>query len=590
MCVMDTSEIELRPTEHGVTPDKSTNTLLDETIATASTTPASSPETDTSDIFMIENPIHQSRPVNLLESFNEAEAPQTISIADRIRPTFEIHLSSEEEITHCIIHDINWSFITPIGLQQYDYELKKITVVLSVEELQNLGLGEFVEESRHVRFDEEANLTYDELVEAKKKTNINDRLTFEQWKNLEIALIKSPYGRTVIGYSINEEVYLKFWGHVFQLYYQSLKHLGYPARDYQYPPRKDDAEKLMLDFCQKKTVKDFRLSIQVAGYISWSIILSLLNFFAFLNNQSQNSNFNNLFIHLNSILLYVSCGIFGLAFGFVKLPYFEHNFTYKILSKSCLVSQTYIGNLYRLINYTVLFFPNISGQNLTQTIVYSIPFLAIGSLYLGLQKKDKLAQNTYININKLTIIKQIYHAFDWASYNQSMLGVGSNTLINLAFYFDNFDDSVANEYYAISNYCLYIYLGILFSLHLLNNPLFNEKIRYFALNGCNITNGISYSFHDAWIFFTTIYIPASLSIFKKDVTTKADYLDNALYFTAISLTYLFAIHISFSSTQNIPKYSLREVSVKNDNNHSFFKKTMNAVKSKIYTHNQNPLP
>ncbi len=560
---MNPKELELRPTKHVVTLDESPKSMTDETITTASTTPASSPEADTSDIIVTENPLHQSRAVNLLESFNEAAIPQNNSIADRIRPTFEIHLSPEEEITHCIIHDINWSFITPIGLQQYDYELKKITVVLSIDELQNLGLGEFIEEARNLRFDEEAHLSYDELVDAKKKTNINDRLSIEQWRNLEIALIKSPYGRTVIGYSINEEVYLKFWGHVFQLYYKPLKNLGYPSRDYQYPPRKDDTEKLMLEFFQKKIIKDIRIASQIAGYTNWCSQLLVYYLYSFFEKNNSLSYADIYYKFINYLLIF-SVSLMFSSFLILQLPILEHKFVSNILQKYCNVLHKFVGNIYRLYNYSILLVPNMSIDTTINLMIYSGPILIITSLYFGLKEQKKSHHNDYININSFSYLKHFYHAFSWTSFNQNLLSVGSSFLTNIPFYFNN-DDQAAQEYISIMNAFFWLDFSILFSAQILLNPFNSPNIKLIGQYISNISNGITYSIFDAWIFFNSIYMPLSFIMFRNLTPSKTDYLNNSCYFIILILTNILAFHSSFINENSVSNYSIRRLNFTDKN-------------------------
>lgn len=569
---MNPKELELRPTKHVVILDESPKSMTYETITTASTTPASSPESDTSDIIVTENPLHQSRAVNLLESFNEAAIPQNNSIADRIRPTFEIHLSPEEEITHSIVHDINWSFLTPIGFQQYDYELKKITVVLSIDELQNLGLGEFIEEARNLRFDEEAHLSYDELVDAKKKTNINERLSIEQWRNLEIALIKSPYGRTVIGYSINEEVYLKFWGHVFQLYYKPLKNLGYPSRDYQYPPRIDDTEKLMLDFCQNQLLRDFSLAARITGYFSITLQIFVSYVCSYLTNSYEINNFYYKYINYFSI----GCSIIFLSILLtLQLPIIEKKFSLNIFNKTCSIIKSIRGNECRLESYLLLFFPNISSIDLSKIITYCILPIIFSAVYFNLKNKNQLFTKNLVNISKHTTLNFLYHTINYSSFNQTLMMQGLSLLINLNFYYNTADDYPYDTYLRIYNTVSYIILASATFSYLMQHPKNSLNLQYLSKYASNIYNGLSYSLFDASAFMFGIYISLSYSIFKKNTTTPKDYLDNSLFFIVLSASYLASINISFINSENIPSYSTR--TLEKSEKPSLFKKTLHLL-------------
>lgn len=543
MDIMRSSIVELKNQKNAYSDEQEPGS----TPTTASTTPESSPESDLVTI-TIENPLT----VNLSETFDEIAV--TNSVADRIRPTFEIHLSPEEEITHSIVHHANWSFITPIGLQQYDYELKKITVVLSIEELQNLGFRNFIEEAKALRFDEEANLTYDELIEAKKKTNINNRLSIEQWRNLEIALIKSPYGRTVLGYSINEEVYLKFWGHVFQLYYQPVKYLGYSSRDYQYPPRKDDAEKLMLEFFQKDFVKNLGLSAQVAAYSYLSIdyILTIIS-------MQKNISINSTEIYLKYINYFAitTALVFSTNFLFLNSPCINNQFRLNTSSKLFYTLQEFVNNIYRLYNY-INFFGFFSAEISNQILLYlSVPTFCL-AIYLGTNKKDKTSSNHYINLHKNLNIRFLYNTLNWSSYNQNLLLISSRALLNLSFYFQDDDAKVNNEYNKVNNILFYAYFILCVIPHMMRHPSNEINLRYTSKYLSNILNGLSYSLFDGFAF-VEIYTLFSISVFKTNSPTPKDYLDNSLYFTIFSFSFFYSLHSRYSNTHNIPEYSKREI-------------------------------
>jgi len=528
--------------------DRESGASLKTTISSDSPNKNGTPETSSpSDISQthpndneIHNPMARSLSQDLESNFHLPE-PIAASIADRIRQNRALMLAKKQP-EQLDSKNHFYSYLTPDGLYQYHSEQKKFIAVLDQAMLTELGLVDFMAQATHL----------DENTEL----NLNDKLDIKQWQALENK-VQAHNGFSTFGFSINEEVFLRFWGHVFQLGYLPVRLVGYDAREYTYPPRRDDLEKLFLNCTQNEWVQDVMISIRTGAQAQLLLGALTQAIFQFIANDSAATKYD-LFSNsgIKYLLIYAS-GVALLSFVALHNSCIDRNLSEGVLHRMRLLMESTVGNTENWTNYApIVLAPLAASSNSSYAEIMIIGFLlaTFYGLYRGIRTNDTRYEAKFINMSKNTLPKVGYFALSYALTESSFSLLGINLLMNsIGYYHKNTaDPQVLKQYDAIFDIIRYSVTGFIFSANLMRYPKANKSLQSIGMYACNIINGFSFSMLDSYSLFLIFVQMLIVSNGGNYQANPQNRVFNAFYFISQALTLAASLSLTFSNTRNLP--------------------------------------
>lgn len=476
---------------------------------------------------------------------DNAELPPTLKegIPERIRKNYELLLAKThpDEVSS---ENRLFTYITPQGLYQYNAEADAFIQILNLPELQELDLGGFIDKIENLS----------EISEI----NLNDKIDISQWQALENK-ISNNKGHTIIGYSINEEVYLRFWGQLFHLYYKIASTLGYEARIYQYPPRIDDGEKIFLNWTQKNWVQDVTMSVRTAGFALLLSTTIATTYFSLFENDPTRTKLNNFYINNSQYFLIGAMLILAMA-GFLLC--FSNHTKIKVqnrLHRLFLVTESLIGNTRSWTTYATLLLSPLFPQSTVLSIVtYGFIPVAAYAIQQGFKHNALYDSERHINIAMQPKANTFFLALGYATSNSVFMKLGIGPLVNIYYYFKNSEAAYLQETAIIDN-IQYAALGIAFITHILRYPLNNSIVQITGRYSTNVLNGLSHTFLDCYAAYEGLYDLLTITLFQTNTPTKKDILYYTFDFFFLGAIYLCALNVSYANTPNLPELSVRPV-------------------------------
>lgn len=486
-----------------------------------------------------------------LESNTQLPEPIVASIADRIRQNRELILAKKQP-DQLDNQNHFYSYLTPDGLYQYNSEHKKFIAVLDQAALTELGLANFMTQASYL----------DENTELK----LNDKLAIKQWQALENK-VQAHNGFSTFGYSINEEVFLRFWGHVFQLGYLPARLAGYDARDYTYPPRRDDLEKILLNWTQNELVQDVMISIRTGAQAQLVLGFLIEVYFQFFHtNNSEEEDALFLAKNMEYLLSFASAVTF-LSFIALHNCYINRNFSESALHRLRLIMESIVGNIENWNNYVPIALTPLavcSNSSYTEVMMFGLLPVILYGLYRGVRTKDTRYESYFINVDKNTPPKVAYYALSYALTESSFSLLSINLLMNsIGYYHKNTaDPQVLKQYNDIFDIIRYSVTSFIFSANLVRYPKANKSLQSFGMYACNTINGFSLSMLDSYAFFF-LFLQILVVSTGGDHSNPQNSVFNTFYFGLQALTLLASITITFPNCKNLPILSIESMETSN---------------------------
>ena len=452
-----------------------------------------------------------------------SEVKETISesalIGKRIVKNYELRMMASLPENNQTNRDYfrRISMMTPDGLYQFNEEIQQIKCILNASELEKVTV---IFKNAH-------------LIDEPMGVSVYDELTLRQLNKLE-AEVRSHGGFTVIGYSINEEVFLKLMG------------LGF----YQYPPEPDAYPSEILKLINKPLSRDISISLRsmVQSYIVFNYLMR--SYFEF-NNQSDDAYYELSIENTKWFLLALSSMLA------VNLLLLRGGFTDKervsaIINRSVLIESSMIGAAQNWMTYPALFLPPL-------WIEYGfIPALAYGS-YCGRFDNNELFTLPVINISNQTKINTISTGLSYALTAGSLWSLGLIYPINDLFFLNKniSDPKVYNEFEQALMIAQYSVLAITLMAQMARYPHNDRKCQAFGRYSSNVINGLSYTWLDSAAASVFVGMLTTLIFGNNPPAGNKNFL--AMSFTLLAFIQIYTFMTTFATTKDLPEYSIEPV-------------------------------
>lgn len=503
--------------ERGLTHELEENNATNESNTNKSTPSTSSSTSSTSSDDSTRSPL---TPQSLIEEFDQAAdeaAPNDtqLSIANRIVKNHQLNLMSELPALN--IDDpllTRTTIITVNGLFQFDHEYKEFRLRLAPETLKTIGFANFLDRAS----DPETPI---------QTISLYDELTLEQLLQLEKAL-RDNRGRGVIGYTINEEVFLKLIG------------LG----QHEYPPKPDTYPAQVLTWVNKPLVKEITTSLRTSaqGLILFGNLVA-----TYLQYDTKNQTPYDDFFYKNVyIFLIIVTSIFLTEMFLLRSGFFNKELILNGINRLRLIEESMIGSLTNWIAYASLIFPNI-------VIKYGLLPVLLFALKQGWD--DDNAPSSLINIANNTRTKTIVNALFLALTTSSFFGYGLEYFMGDIVYATISDDSQATKQFSKDcTYMQYTVCIITFLSDILRYPYASNNIQWLGRYSSNIINSLGCVMLDNYSMFVIISMIIGLMLPNGIAYNQTGLL--AMFYSLQIITLFYCFITSFSSTPELPEYSI----------------------------------
>lgn len=454
------------------------------------------------------------------------------SIADRFFRSHEIRLMSGlPEVSDLLKFT---TIITPEGLFQLNQETHTFKCLLDTDQLDILGLSNFVEYSERST-QEDGVFIYDALTR-------ND-FTLEHLRMLERAVVDVS-GHSVIGYTINEKVWIGCIGYIFRE---------------QYPPKSDAYSRQLLDVIYLPIIIDTLLSLKVALF-SFTLFKALGASY-FHEDPKNNSTFYA--FEKQNVQWIVSC-----LFAFIALNFFLLRSGY--LHKPTVSAR--LNCIQQIERYMIGFLKISSSETLASILlklfgsegntiaIYSILPLMILAIKLGSHKNHDVACNVFHHPRLSTLLNGLRYALITSSFIS--LGLLIPIFDVLHFMQQNLDDdyplkSEANNILAIIQSAVFV---IIMLANMSRYPYAFSPMQAVGRYTSNVSNAIGNVFLGSFAIILIEYLLVDLfsSIFHQSLAWSKPW-SQPVFVGLQSVVFLCAFIIEFPRTPNLPELSIEPI-------------------------------
>ncbi len=491
----DRSSIEMtpNPVRFSLHKNDKASDSPESTISTSSQTSSSSGSSD-----------EDLSPVNLFPE-------ESLSIANRIVKQHELCYMAEvpEKNEENLARYKYTSIITPTGLHQINREFFEFRPILTSDELHDI--------SPHLT----GRRAHGQLM--------YDGLTLEQLNLLERKVIDKR-GHSVIGYSINEEVFLKIVG------------LG----QYEYPPLPQAYPKRLLDTINMPVIRDLSTSLRFA---TQSLMLFKLFANAYLQYASDNEESYNTFFYENvKWLLVYTAGITAVSqFLLQSNLLFKREDVLPVLNRLRLIEESLIGNNENWTSYGSLVLPpNVIGAGIAPVLLYA--------LKQGLSDEDEAYTTSKINIFNHTKMQTFLNGLSYSLTTGSFFYLGLKYFVGDLVFAKDMDDERGVEQMDQDLMAIqYAVCAISLLAHLARYPNASAEIQNFGRYASNISNALGNVMLDNYATFIIISMVIE-TIFGLVVSPEDTGVWSAFY-SLQALTMIYTFLASFPVTPDLPEFS-----------------------------------
>ena len=362
------------------------------------------------------------------------------------------------------------TIITPDGVHQLNQEIKAFKCLITADEFKAKHGSLF--------------LTRSAQVTATEGELIHDELTLAQLNILESS-IRMRHGHTIIGYSINEEVFLRLLG--------------------EYPPAPAAFSKRVLDSMHTPIVRDISVSIRLSAQ-------SLL-FFRYLTaayfqyDKKNAAAFDSYYYNNVLVFLLITIGVASSAIFMLRIGLLDKKVALSRIHRLMLIEESVIGVSQNWITYGSLISlpPSVIANGI-------MPFLLLGA-FKGCYKTDTKYSTQVINIAKRTTLKTLIKGLGYALTTGSFISLGLEEITLDTVFSENIGYSREyNQYYDDLSMIQYISCALAFFNHLARHPRLPVWVQDYGRYGSNISNTLGSILLDYFATFSIMGMILELTI------------------------------------------------------------------------------
>ena len=378
------------------------------------------------------------------------------------------------------------SFLTPHGLFQLNREYHEFRQILSLDIIRYIA-PKLAEEDKIIARD--GQLAYDVL-------------SRQELERLE-QTVRDYHGHSLIGYSLNEEVFLRALG--------------------EYPPLPDAFSKRVFNTLNSSIVRDTTLSLRTAA-LSLMLFIRLVYASMQFNAQEQ-ENFNTFYYNHIPLFLSLIASVAAAQMIFLRselvrqqtrslfcIETFGKQEVLTGINRFRLIQESMIGVDVNWTTYGTLISSLILSQKITDDLIgYGlIPVLLYG-LRKGYLNEDIRYTAPAINIAQHTQLKTAWHGLEYALTTGSFFALGAKYFTIDIVYATITDD--ARAYMQSNNsysYTQYAACGLALMAHLARYPNAPTPIKRWGRYAANISNSIGNSMLDNFAMYAVISLVLQL--------------------------------------------------------------------------------
>ncbi len=448
-------------------------------------------------------------------------------ISERIDKNYELRLMRT-------LPEVNDRFalttiINPEGVYQLNQEINTFRCLFSAEEF-TIAHGELCFLLQHAT-----------IVSELDGILIYDALTLKQLNTLEQA-IRLKFGYTIIGYTINEESYLRSVNFIMRRLF---------SHTHEYPPLPEAMSRQFLYFSRKPIVEDISVSLRVTiqTYLLFRYLLT--TYFQYTKDTTDDYEgvkfkYNYASWYLLSLSVLVALNLLLLRSGLLDRA--------KLLLKLTrirFIEESIIGLTSNLTNYGALI--------LSPTLIADsfFPVLVLAGI-IGCYRSNKAVVNLAYYTTAHFLLKTFFESLTVGSF----CGLGMKGPVFILFFL-NTKNNVATQTSYTQDWHIagYIASTLMLVVSLPRHPRCSLKYQRRGDHASNIVNGISIALLDGYALFTLINL-SFIMFYGVDNFSKNKPIEPALYCTFTTLAFLVTFLTTFPGVPNLPEYSLEQNPIK----------------------------
>lgn len=462
-----------------------------------------------------------------VENIENAEQERALSLAKRIVKNYELRYMARlpDNTTDNRLRYKTTSIITRDGLYQVNQEINEFRRILTVRDLYEIN----------------PDLTKERESTEPEGVLIYDELTLEQLNQLE-GLVRDHRGYGVIGYSINEEVFLKLVG------------LGY----YEYPPMPDSYPKEVLNLINKPITRDVSISLQtmVQSYIVFNYLMRTGYEY---DNKSDDAYYDFSIANTQWFLIALS-SIVIINLSLLRSGCIDKEALHATLNRLILILSSMIGSAQNWTSYPKLIPLVFQGKSIPPDIINGgfIPALMYGA-YCGRFDKNELFTLPVVNISKRTEWNTFWYGLSYACTAGSLWSLGLIYPINTLFFLhkDMSEHKVNVEFTQDLMTVQYAVLILTILAQIARYPLASAHIRKFGVYSSNVINGLSYTLLNSGASFIFTGMIATLLFGNNPSPSNTGV--TALDFISQTTILIYAFMTTFPTTRDLANYSIEPI-------------------------------
>ena len=413
------------------------------------------------------------------------------------------------------------TIITPDGAFQLNQEIQEFKCIIKRDE--------FISKFGYYLLDKSQHVTQAEgLI-------IHDELTLNELATLDKAALFNG-GNTVVGYTINEEMYLRAINSIARLL---------SKRPAEYPPLPEAYSKQILNMAQSQIIFDVTASSRGAIQTFWLFEYILAIYFQYTSDDIEASsdfiwgNIQWLLISLVSLML--------LNFILLRGGCVEKSYMIAKINLLRTIEESMIGFGNNWINYGTPFLPS-------DVLAYGfLPVLILGGVNGFLQK-----HNDVLNVRILPTFKIFISSLCLSLTVGVFCKLGLESFVlSTVFINKNITKPAIDKKYTHFMESIEVFFAfVMFIANITKYPFNSQKLKYAGLYASNIINSTSLAMLDNFSFL--ILIDLTYAEFFGVNISKQQTSIWGTYYTLQACVFLYVFFATFHATQNLPSFSIEK--------------------------------
>jgi hypothetical protein len=406
------------------------------------------------------------------------------------------------------------SIITAQGLYQMNREVHEWMQILTVEQLEQVA-SVLVRSNMAER---DGELAYDDL-------------TLNQLKELE-KVVRDHRGYTIIGYSVNEEVFLNTVG------------LG----QFEFPPEPGSYPKQLLEAANLPIVKDVSISLRSSAMAL--ILFETLASAYLLYDTKQREAYDTFYYNHVQLFFYVTISVAIAELFLLRSGIFEREMVLSGITRFSLIEESMIAMSTNWATYSLLLnLPvNIVGYGNFPVLLYA--------LYHGWYNDNSLYTTAVMNIANRPRLKTAWNGLAYALKTGSFFSLGllyySLDIISAD---PNMDDvQIGNNLVNTLAVIQYITCVITIVPHLARYPYNASQTQRVARYASNTSNALGIVMLDNYALFVIISMLLEITI-GPVITPQQTGLLTLLFGLQVTVS-LYSFLTAFPTTPDLPEFSI----------------------------------